>query len=79
MCLWTEGQRCSAVEEVRWGPRVCGNSSLPLEVALRLDVDAVTQLFLLQQLCAKVAGHPDKHRLGDCDPYGPSKMVEILV
>lgn len=41
-------------------PPVCGNTSLPLEVALRLDLEAVRQLFLLQLLCTKAAWHTDK-------------------
>lgn len=83
--LWTERQRRSVVEEVCWGfpevniSAVCGNSLLPLEVALRLDLEAVRQLFLLQQLCTKAAEHLDKHGFGDCDHCEPSKMVEILV
>jgi len=45
---------------------------LPLEVARRLALEAGGQLCLLQQLCTKVAGHPDKHGFGDCDPHEPS-------
>lgn len=87
-CAYVSGRRASVA--LRWKRyagvpgsahrcRVCGNSSLPLEVAPRLDLEAGRQLFLLQQLCTRVAGHPGKHRFGDSDPYEPSKVVEILV
>lgn len=49
---------------------------LPLEVALRLDLEAVGQLFLLQQLCTRLLGTQTNIV---CDPYEMEKTVAILV